>query len=371
MPKKDLTDTLGDEPHASDAYAVPPDRYAGREILSLPEDPAARVPKLPVDEAMAAFERMRSGAVTAIPLPWEGLEQRLAGGGLLEHSTTILVGGTGAGKTQFSLQMAMYAAQHGTAVLYVALEADPPELVARCHSVLNPDLYFSRIITGKQEPTSEAVETLRKLPFHAIFPTPSLFNLEGEEGLRAAVKGMCEMYPNQPILCVVDFLQLVGPPKDGPRADIRERVSDVAYGARDMARDTPNLSMLLVSSTARDNLAHLAPGGRDGQGFGTGDAYRFVAMGKETGDIENCATAVLVLGRTGPQKPEGTPMAVAIAKQRLGQTGWLQVVYDGRTFVESDDQLMQDATDEHLAQGGAPDVYTVPRKSRSRRGKKT
>ncbi|MDA2953993.1 MAG: AAA family ATPase, partial [Actinomycetota bacterium] len=289
-----------------------------------------------------AFQR---GDVRPVPVPWDALTSRLVGGGLPPRSCTVLVGTTGSGKTQFCVQIGVHAAQQGTPVLYVALEADQAELVARCATVLNPDLYWSSILLGKQTLPQADIDRLAALPFHATFPEPRRFSADR---LTEHVGDVTAAYPGATPLVVVDFLQLVGA-NDGDRKDLRERVGDVAYAARDLARQT-GCAMLLVSSTARENLATLTGDGgskteasRERQArAGRGDPFRLVGLGKETGDIENSATAVLVLGRDSYTAHGPTEMFLAIAKQRAGTGAWVDFLFDGRTFVESTTQRLDD-----------------------------
>jgi replicative DNA helicase len=312
---------------------------------------AVRTPHLPVRDALDEMRAFGRGDVHAVPVPWDALADRLVGGGLLPRSCTVLVGATGSGKSQLCVQLAVHAAQQGTPVLYLALEADQAELVARCLTVLNPDQYWSSLMLGKQTPTTADIDRLTALPLHAVFPEPRQFSADR---LTEHVGDLIAAYPGKTALVVVDFLQLVGA-NDGDRRDLRERVGDVAYAARDLARRT-GVAMLLVSSTARENVAALTTSSDTGQTsrskdgkarqaptpLGQGDAYRLVGLGKETGDIENSATSVLVLGRNGYSATGPTTMHLAIAKQRAGQTGWVEFVFDGRTFVESTTQRLED-----------------------------
>ena len=327
---------------------------------------AVRTPRLPVRDALDEMRAFGRGDVHAVPVPWDALADRLVGGGLLPRSCTVLVGATGSGKSQWCVQLAVHAAQQGAPVLYIALEADQAELVARCLTVLNPDTYWSSLLLGKQTPTTADIDRLTALPLHAVFPEPRQFSADR---LTEHVEDLIAAYPGKTALVVVDFLQLVGA-NEGDRKDLRERVGDVAYAARDLARRT-GVAMLLVSSTARENIATLTssdsgqtPRSKDGKArqaptpLGQGDAYRLVGLGKETGDIENSATAVLVIGRNGYTASGPTTMHLGIAKQRAGQTGWVEFVFDGRTFVESTTQRLDDTE--------PGEVLTVTRPKRQR-----
>src|SRR5579863_9517674 len=81
-------------------------------------------------EALDRLERRARGEEKPISMPFSDLAA-LLGGGLWAPSLTILAAGTGMGKTQFALQNVLHAAEQGVPVLYIGLEANPMEIIAR------------------------------------------------------------------------------------------------------------------------------------------------------------------------------------------------------------------------------------------------
>ena len=104
-----------------------PDPFEGTNPMADPNSaPAVDLDsEAPTVGALAgeAFDRMRrraSGAERALPLPWSSVTDALGGG--LWSGLHVVVGSTGAGKSQLTLQMALHAAEQGIPVLYCGLE---------------------------------------------------------------------------------------------------------------------------------------------------------------------------------------------------------------------------------------------------------
>jgi len=156
--------------------------------------------------------------------------------------------------------------------------------------------------------------------------------------LRTAVAALCaEHAPDKyPPLVVLDFLQLVSGDKGQP---LRERIQQAAYEARAVARDY-NAAVLVVSSTARDNYGTLGGTPTDGSKKAPwkAPAAALVGLGKESGEVEYAADAVLTLVSepwgTHTPPPEGTHVHMAVAKQRAGTSGWCELRFDGGRFTE-------------------------------------
>jgi replicative DNA helicase len=266
------------------------------------------------------------------------------GGGLSPGWMYVLVGNTGTGKSQWALQAALAAARGGTPVLYVGLELDRVGLVTRLLGLLS-HIHWSRLYLGEsineQPPAEEATRlmnlhagTLEALPLHLEVGPPYGWDYTR---LRPMVDALCRRYPGRPPLVVVDYLQLVTSPK-GSREETRERVGKVAYQARQVARDA-SAAVLLLSSTGRQNYATLA-GQENGNRLGTGPADWLVGLGKESGEVEYAADAVLVLAKdpNGSGEKESR-VFLAIAKRRARPMGslpwpWVPYRFNGGWFME-------------------------------------
>ena len=304
---------------------------------TLPDDPEADTELMPapglsptlgsfIDEA---FERMRArkrGEEKPITLPWGTLSEALHGG--LWPGMYVLVGNTGTGKTQWCFQLAIEAARAGTPVLYVALESDRLGFASRCLGYVaeTPWNYLSYGDHPVLERVQDAHrEALKALPLHVEFASAKGWNYSqittAVEALRLANPG------SQPILVVLDYLQIVGAAND--REDLRARIGNASSAAADVAR-TQNAAVLLVSSTARANYDTVAGRGKDTP-LGEGSPTRLVGLGKESGEIEFNADGMFVLARE-----EGNDVVwLAVAKGRaLTKPAWVELRFNGWRFSE-------------------------------------
>jgi replicative DNA helicase len=282
-------------------------------------------------EALAQMQLRAEGKLRPVQTPWKGLNTQLGGG--LWPGMHVLSGTTGSGKTQMALQLAGFAAAAGVPTLYVALELNRPELLARLISaafaesgrrVSWSDLYQGRNPGALAEAKRDVIPMLRGLPLHVE---------EGAAGqwqaatLEDRFKGISDYYGKAPLI-VLDYLQIVGPESD--RQDLRMCIRSAALRARNVARR--GATVLLLSSVSRENAKLLVPG--DDQirpGGERSDPSMLVGLGKESGEIEFTADTVLALSRE-EFDPAGTPMHLAIAKQRAGRPGWVSFRFDGSGF---------------------------------------
>jgi hypothetical protein len=297
-----------------------------------------------LDAAMGRMQRRADALEKPIPLPWKSMEEQLGGG--LWPGLHVLVGGTGTGKSQWALQAALHAAKAGTPVLYVGLELGEVDLVAR---LLGEEARtsWSGLFLGTPGALLHArnsADALRNLPLHLEFGTPTGWPASR---LRAAAEEVRTMYPQKqrgerPFLVVLDFLQIVGDEPDARGTDLRQRIGQAAYAARDIARNM-DAAVLLVSSTARQNYGTVAgkePGPMFHDDHRIGGVDALVGMGKESGEIEYAADSVTVAVRWQGDLPERRPgegqtaVIFATAKVRAGKPRWTELRFNGWRFSE-------------------------------------
>jgi hypothetical protein len=307
------------------------------------------------DEAFELFQRRRVGTDRPVPMPpdWTRTATELHGG--LWPGCYILVGATGAGKSQWAFELAYHAVTRTpdpVPVVYVGLELDAAGVVARLaalgmHGRTGGRVPWAGLYLGKPEALAAldggagraARAALAGAPFYLV--TGEARGGWAYSALPGLVAGLRARHPSGPALVIVDFLQLVGSPPEKVREDLRERIGNAAYGARMAARDA-GVSVLLLSATARNSYALFAGEGKaDGgsvQPLGTGDPGRLLGTGKESGEVEYAADGVLALCRgswTGVTPP---PVWLAVAKSRTGRptgcSGWTCYGFDGTTFAE-------------------------------------
>ena len=262
-----------------------------------------------LDTCLARME----GRERPLPSPWRAVDEVLGGG--LWPGMYVLVGGTGAGKTQWAVQLGVCAAQAGARVLYLALELGRQDLVARVVGDLAglpwSNLARGQIRADQFERLSEASRAAKALPFVTECGAPFGY---GADTLAARAWAM------RPQLVVVDYLQLCVARGEEPRVS----VGRVSYVARTIARDLGAV-VVVLSSTARANYAELVNNP-------DADPVDLVGLGKESGEIEYAADGVLVLARS--TDPQSSRRTLVVSKNRYGPTGRVELDWSGTRFTE-------------------------------------
>lgn len=343
--KRDVSTTSDDDLDRAIAGAKPMKK--GKQPQADDTEPET-VPVLPPTfgalrpEAMKRMARRAAKKEQPVPLPWEAFSKVMGGG--LWPGMYVLVGGTGTGRSQLSMQLAYHAARANVPAAYVGLELDELQLVARVNALAayeeKKPVHWSHTYLG-QVAAPEIKKGWESWPLHLQVAPPYGWAAEDLTALGQAMRGA---YPqktsgDRPFLLVVDFLQLVDgrDPITDRTLDLRERIGRAAYAARGVARDL-DAAVVLVSSTARDNYGFDATKADDDESFGRVHPRKFIGMGKESGEIEFAADTVLVLGQTGPADPlvNDRPMALALAKNRavaMGAPGpYVNLIFDGTVF---------------------------------------
>jgi len=267
-----------------------------------------------LDDLIVTMHRRTSGEDRPLASPWPRLDMVLGGG--FWPGLYTLVGGTGAGKTQFAIQTAVHAAQAGATVLYLALELSRRDIAARVLGVIT-GTRWSALLRGtlSEAEISHAVlraeRQMRALPFYTECAPPYGY---GIETLTARA------WTLRPALVVLDYLQLCGRPGE----ELRVSIGRAAYAARAIARDLGAV-VLALSSTARENYSKLI----FNEEANPGD---FVGLGKESGEVEYASDGVLVLARRGSM--DSIVRRLVVAKNRSGPTGIVDLTWNGDRFTE-------------------------------------
>lgn len=279
-----------------------------------------------LDGALERMQGRADGRERPIPLPWDGLSERLGGG--LWPGLHVLVGNTGSGKSQLALQLAVHAAKCKIPTLYLGLELGQLDLVARVIG-LHTSRKWSRLYLGTDPAELPSIrddlDDLRDLPLH--LETGDSYAWDYER-IRLRAGDMAEAYPTEgghaPILLVVDYLQLLASPPDRPGEDVRERVGRAAYVLRDVARRF-DAAVLVLSSTAREHYRTLDEEKQIER------PEQLVGLGKESGELEYSADSLWVLRRL--QRTDGeSRMQLGVAKVRAGTPGWVHLSFNGGRF---------------------------------------
>lgn len=244
--------------------------------------------------ALKLSEQRQRKEALPVPLPteWAPLAEHLHGG--LWPGLTILVGGTGTGKTAFALQAALAAAKAGFPVLYGALEIESSQIACRLvamHAGFSwSQLYYGGLNTEEQKRAMEASARLAE---------QTAGNLHIADFDPAALDSVLDHAASlgtlaRPCLFILDFLQLVGLSED----ERRMAVGVAGYKARLLAKNNP-VAVLALSSTAREHYPKLSFGNKDDEKtviIHLSEAGSLVGLGKESGEIEFACDNLLVLG---------------------------------------------------------------------------
>ncbi|SRR6266540_3746269 len=319
----------------------------------------------------ARLERRAKGVEKPVPVPFPTLAAQMGGGWW--PGVYMLVGGTGTGKSQLALQLALAAARAGSPAAYVGLELDELQLGTRvkalaAHEDTGKAVFWSHLYYGEEKAPRTAPGDWKKR-LHLLAASPYSWS---DLDLLDLGKFIRETYPEKtpgahPFLLIVDFLQLVtGANAGGRTLDLRERIGRASYAAAEVARDQ-NAAVLLVSSTAREHYTFdKAKGGKNKKdsdtesgGFGVDDPRQYIGMGKESGEIEYSAHNLMVLGERSESSPSANGglrhVALAFAKTRAlskkaGSRRYVDLTFDGTLFREDKAAITRRAK----LDGGAP-----------------
>lgn len=207
----------------------------------------------------------------AIPTPFDTLNAIL-GGGLQAGKLYVLAAPPGAGKTTLACQLADYAAASGVPVAYVALEMGRGQLfdyaLARAAGVNSARIearQFRRSEADTHRLAAAAQDYLARVG-------PNLAIIEGDyyttpAKLAAWVTGARARYkltPQQPVLLVVDYLQLLncGLEELDSQQNETPRISQVAVQLKQLARQT-GAAVLALSDINRAEQNNATKGNQE------------------------------------------------------------------------------------------------------------
>lgn len=255
---------------------------------------------------------------------YKRLDEKLLG---LREGQMIVVGARpGVGKTSFSLNLAVQAAEAGASVAFFSLEMSTTEIAQRLISSYS-GVDLQKIRGGKVAgeewgQLAAAASELSKLDI-MIDDTPGTTVTE----VRAKARRM--LHGKEKGLVILDYLQLVSPPPS-KRSDSRAtEVSEMSRGIKIMAKD------LHVPVVALSQLSRLSEG-RKGKRPQLSDL-------RESGSIEQDADIVILLDRSmteeeaeASDRPDYGVTEFIVAKNRSGPMGTIEMVFlAGSTkFVE-------------------------------------
>lgn len=235
-------------------------------------------------------------------------------GGWMPGDQVILAARPGMGKTTFSVNMALKAAESGTRVLYISLEMSRTSIVHLFQSVITgiemDRIRSGRIAQSNYAELSKAADDLKKLP---------LWISEGPRTLHQLMDFVRTQNLKHGVdLLVLDYIQLVRVPNVAKR---HEQIEEVSKGLKDLTSENDvGCANIILSQINRE-------GAKAGKRPTLADL-------KGSGAIEEDATLVLALDRESYYDPNMNrdESDVLILKSRYGETGSIKVVYKNRKY---------------------------------------
>lgn len=288
--------------------------------------PARRFEKRPsLDNLVERVDAQRPGEITGDTVPTGfGSLDKLLGGGLRRRDLVLLGGDIGSGKSALALGIALRAAQQsgGLGVAFISGEMNEERLMERALAIEGKvavdDLRAAKLSDQTRAGVGGAAVRLRGLPL-------SLLPLTGND-FESAFEPLDSL--RQVGLVVIDYLQLVPPPKARTTQD-----EDTALVLR-------HLKALALSRQVALLVVSQLPGfqsEREGK-RPTLDDYGVMGAPKQHADI------ILSLFREEMYNPGGGvdgATELIVAKNRNGPTGFVDL-YFYRRWMRFEDMLDPD-----------------------------
>jgi replicative DNA helicase len=272
------------------------------------------------DELKAAYERIErlhehKGTLRGVPTGFTGVDNKLSG---LQKSDLVILGARPSlGKTTLALDMARYAALHGTTVGIFSLEMSREQVIDRLVAAesqvplwklrtghLNDDLEFQMIQKG--------LDNLSNAPiFIDDTPSPNILQMKAMARRLQIEHGLG--------LLVIDYLQLIAPRRNSD--NMVAQVTEISRGLKGLAREL-NVPVLALSQLSR------AVDQRDNKRPQLHDL-------RESGSIEQDADVVMFIYREKVDRDTTNIPAedlniaeIMIAKHRNGPLGTIKLKFD-------------------------------------------
>jgi replicative DNA helicase len=213
------------------------------------------------------------------------------------------MGNTGGGKTTVALNMIMNHARRRGPAIIASFELRSGIIGSRAAGIAAHVSWRDVLTYG--DITEHAIKQLAKIDrLHFIDSKKTSIAY-----LRRAIAQVKKRYPGQPIMVMVDYVQIVRP-EFAPIGEARANVTEAVHDLRNLFADEEVLGLCL-SQMSRANAKSAREGGK--QGLDTLDG------GAETGAIEQSAALTLTIGKRGPLLEDGSrEIEIHVGKARYG-----------------------------------------------------
>lgn len=228
--------------------------------------------------------------------------------GLIKGGTHIIAARPGNGKTTLALNIADNIAKEGHPVLYVSLEMDDKQImakrVAREAGINSKKLIAKELSEKENEKNAAAIDSLMKRPLHINYkPNASMSDIAI---MARQVKGL--------ELIVIDYIGITDPDKNSKNLNRVEQISTISRQIKNLARrlDIPIIALCQLNREVekrqdkRPTMADLRDSGAIEQ---DADTITFLYRKEYYGNMEDLADY------------EPLEVEVIVAKNRHGPTG--------------------------------------------------
>src|SRR6266511_315497 len=278
-----------------------------------------------LESLVQRVDAQRPGDVTGDTIPTGfGSVDRMLGGGLRRRDLVVLGGDIGAGKSALALGVALRVAQQGLGVAFLSGEMDAERLMERALAIEGrvavEELRAAKMSDQTRAGIGGAAVRLRGLPLTVLPLAAGDFETLAER-----------LDPLRRLgLVVVDYLQLVPPPRGRPRVTQDEDTALVLRHLKALALER-QVAVLLVAQLPRFEPQRQNP-------RPTLDDYGVLGALKQHADV------VLSIFREDMYHPGGGvegATELIVAKNRNGPTGFVDL-YFYRRWMRFEDMLDPD-----------------------------
>jgi predicted ATPase len=270
------------------------------------------------------------GAISAKPTPFirvynthfPALDKHL-GGGLSTRQLTILCAGPGVGKTTFALSLAkkITTAKDGPPIVFFSTEIETTELAARlaAEDLDRPWSDLLKADSGISREQIVAVNITKKIYLFDRSKIPFATDA-ALKFIQRTIAQVTKVHGVAPIV-ILDYLQQISDQDD--TGEKRGSVTKVVNALRAISQ-IQDCALFVISSSSRAGYGKALIAIREEK-----NARAYLSLGKESGDIEYAASALIFVDaeviEDDPTKWEGV---FAIAKSRHGYSGFVGVGFD-------------------------------------------
>lgn len=242
---------------------------------------------------------------------------RLLGGGLATRQLTVIMGGPGAGKTAAALSLAAHMAlwrpdSQPAPALYVSTEIERHELACRLAAPIVKRAWRDLVRDGTAETRAKVVGALQRHLIYLLGPDEIPRDLDKALLLiQSTAHALAARHGRAPTV-FVDYLQNMA--RHCNEGERRQRVGQAAEDLRTISQAVPCV-MVAVAAVSRAGYGSALEAVREAD-----DPEGYLALAKESGDIEYSAAVVLFLDvvNTGGDHKRGN---IVVPKARHGEQG--------------------------------------------------